>query len=214
MPGESPERVLGSADWIGPWLSSRLKNADSVALLVLPGLLLLVTSLGSLSRRDWKPGERPARLGLSAPFAIGVVFWFATAPDPRFLGPVLWILAALSAAWLLSPETSDTTSRPARRRVRSVAIVAAGLVCAASLGFTGFMCWKLGGPIIQPGPDAARPRLRAAPTREFRTGSGLVLRVPIVGDGCWDAPLPCTPYPAPRLTLRREGELGSGFVLR
>ena len=56
----------------------------------------------------------------------------------------------------------------------------------------------------------------AAPRSElqsFITRSGLRLYVPQEGDQCWDAPLPCTPYPNADLRLRRQGDLGSGFLL-
>ncbi|MGH7657841.1 MAG: hypothetical protein ACREL6_06365, partial [Gemmatimonadales bacterium] len=42
--------------------------------------------------------------------------------------------------------------------------------------------------------------------------SGLILNTPARGMLCWDAPLPCTPHPAPNLRLRRPGDLGGGFV--
>ena len=40
-----------------------------------------------------------------------------------------------------------------------------------------------------------------------------VVNVPTVSDSCWNAPLPCTAYPNPALRLRRDGDLGSGFML-
>jgi len=47
----------------------------------------------------------------------------------------------------------------------------------------------------------------------FTTDSGLVLHIPVASDQCWDAELPCTPYPNPKLRLRRPDDLSSGFVL-
>ncbi len=41
---------------------------------------------------------------------------------------------------------------------------------------------------------------------------GLAVNVPVEGELCWDAPLPCASPPIlVGLRLRREGDLGSGF---
>jgi hypothetical protein len=45
----------------------------------------------------------------------------------------------------------------------------------------------------------------------FVTRSGLVVHVPRAGEQCWDAPLPCTPYPHESLALRLPGDIGAGF---
>jgi hypothetical protein len=44
------------------------------------------------------------------------------------------------------------------------------------------------------------------------TGSGLTIYTPAAGGGCWDAPLPCTPYFRPQLRLRGKS-LSEGFYL-
>jgi hypothetical protein len=43
--------------------------------------------------------------------------------------------------------------------------------------------------------------------------TGFVVNVPRGTDSCWDAPLPCTPFPNPALRLRRPGDLRRGFML-
>ena len=47
---------------------------------------------------------------------------------------------------------------------------------------------------------------------EQRTDSGLIVYVPVEGDQCWDAPLPCTPYFNSGLRLRVPGKIASGFT--
>ncbi|MGH9418878.1 MAG: hypothetical protein ACRD3J_02800, partial [Thermoanaerobaculia bacterium] len=47
-------------------------------------------------------------------------------------------------------------------------------------------------------------------TRE--TASGLTVYVPVSGEQCWNAPLPCTPYFSANLALRVKGDMSSGFV--
>jgi hypothetical protein len=48
-------------------------------------------------------------------------------------------------------------------------------------------------------------------TKILETRSGLEVRVPVKGDQCWDAPLPCTPYFNNELELRKKENLQSGF---
>lgn len=50
-------------------------------------------------------------------------------------------------------------------------------------------------------------------TNEFVTDSGLSLVVPVKGATLGDAPLPCTPYPNKRLSLRKDDDLRHGFKL-
>src|SRR5206468_1084849 len=47
--------------------------------------------------------------------------------------------------------------------------------------------------------------------RAFTADSGLIPHIPEGTDRCWAAP--CTPYPSPALRLRREGDMGGGFIL-
>jgi hypothetical protein len=58
------------------------------------------------------------------------------------------------------------------------------------------------------------------PVTTFKTDSGLIVNTPSKLDpksmrlwpnACWDAPLPCTPNPAPNLQLREPGNLANGF---
>jgi hypothetical protein len=44
------------------------------------------------------------------------------------------------------------------------------------------------------------------------TVSGLAVYVPVQGNQCWDAPLPCTPYFDETLRLRNESSLRWGFL--
>ena len=202
-PGKDPKDVLGNRDWVRPWISARLRNADSVTLFVIPGaLFVLALFMGAVRRHD------PARSALIAalPAALSIATWFATAPDPRFLGAAVWTCAAAAIAAGVSRIKSDG------RRHRFTA--AAGVCAIASLAFTVYMGSIVGGLFVKPGRDAGRYPIRPVATTPFTTDSGLVLNVPKVGQQCWDAPLPCTPYPAPRLGLRDPDFPSSGFELK
>ena len=138
-------------------------------------------------------------------FGTWIAAWFWLAPDPRFLGASLWICAT----GLLVVATTARDGGAALTAIRTLAIA----IVATFICFSFYMGWKLNGIILQPGPrDGGYPISRIA-TKTFLTRSKLALQVPVKGDMCWEAPLPCTPYPAPRLMLREPEDLGSGFQL-
>ncbi|MFT5695121.1 MAG: hypothetical protein ACI9QQ_001096 [Myxococcota bacterium] len=199
-PGQSPEAVLGNNEWLAPWLRNRLRNGDSIALFVAPLALLIVAGFAAANRR-----RRPSatELGVALPFALGVIVWFAAAPDPRFLGGALW---ALSAS-LLSSQFPRDELQAAHRFGQRCILALVGLVVLTYLGFVIYMGGATGGAFIRPGPIQGRYPVKKIATNSFATQHGLTLNVPARGDQCWEAELPCTPYPAPRLR-RQDGDRG------
>jgi hypothetical protein len=128
----------------------------------------------------------------------GTLFWFTTAPDPRFgLGFVALLPLLLALPWLGA----------ALRRVTAGGLAA--LVLAALL----WEAWQVHGWEPHVFPAAAHHALVPAdyPVPEVRTVrlDGLDVQVPVINDQCWYASFPCTPFPDPRLELRgprlREG---------
>ena len=92
--------------------------------------------------------------------------------------------------------------RDAGRDVRAAAVV-------AILGLATLPAFD-GEPVVRhlvafEEPQAFRVEPRTLP-------SGLVVNVPSNETlCCWNAPLPCTPYPNPALRLRDPGNLEAGF---
>ncbi len=143
---------------------------------------------------------------------LGLAYWFAAAPDPRFAGAGFWLL--LCAA-LMAALQAATTLFP---RLPLKALVAAGML--------GLFVW-LRPPLIRR-VDAAQlimpinehtfaaAQVRQENTPYLRTGSGL--QVYIANDptrgACWDAPLPCTSLNdfVANLQLLEAGNLQSGFT--
>jgi hypothetical protein len=68
------------------------------------------------------------------------------------------------------------------------------------------------GTLVPPGPDHGLYDVGRPPITTYTTQSGLQVHVPVQGNRCWDAPLPCTPHPAPNLRLRST-DLGDGFAV-
>ena len=191
-PGLPADQVLNGTDWIGPWAQSLLANRIDV----LAPLVVLAAGLIGLSLAP--RGETRCFPALLAPLA-GIAFWLATAPDLRFLGASLWLLAAFTAA--------IAAARHGRRGAAAVLVLGFGASLAVLAGAA-----RRGALVLRPDPVHGFHPTPPASVVPFTTRSGLVLWVPQEAGNCWYAPLPCTPEPRADLRLRRPGELGSGFV--
>jgi len=188
--------VGGGWGWIGPWL----RRADRELILPVALTALSGVAVAILGRRKSRPPGRDPRpwLILLPPLA-GLAYWFFTAPAVRFGFFSLWILAAGAAALAFGALAAGAS----RRRLATVLVC--GLLLAACNVKKGF---------LGPGADHGFHPSQTEKMTTYVTRFGLLLHVPVKPNKpCWDAPLPCTPYPKPYLRLRRKGDLRSGFVL-
>jgi hypothetical protein len=120
--------------------------------------------------------------------ALGVMYVFLVAPDPRFAFGFLHVLGLAPIALGLSRLRA-----PSRRWL---ALLALAPLVALTLR------WSRIGHTRRPWhlDPVAFPRLPEAPVVELTNAWGVRVRVPISGDQCWDAPLPCAPRIGPDLT--------------
>lgn len=197
-PHAPPEEVLGSWDWLLPKL---VKGLGRLQEFILPLGICLLSLLGALW--GWRGGGLPPfrrrEAWLFLPPVLGLAFWFFSAPNIRFAGAAFWWLGAAGLVF----------ARPGEGMRRWLAVLV-GLAAAGI--WLGMLC--MGGLRALPAAQSGLLPIPATETREFVTTSGLRLNVPLDEDRCWVAPLPCTPYPDPRLELRVPGEMGSGFLIR
>lgn len=96
MPGISPEFVL--SDWV--WLTTWSKALpDRFSVLMALSILVLTANLGIFFLlKRYRLSSRMYALYL--PLLLGVIFWFVTAPDIRFLGAIPELSIVLGS-WLL-----------------------------------------------------------------------------------------------------------------
>jgi hypothetical protein len=199
------EEVLGNSDWVGPWAVRQLADVAGVSL---PLFIALGCAIACFRLRRREPGvdgpKLPRLWPAALPFVAMLLFLVVTAPDLwRFGGTSLWIIAIVAiAAWL--QRLGRTQSRNAFGRASRIVVVGGIALCAVSLV-------KIVRYVRVTGGLAEIPRVEL---RVFTSDSGLKLYVPTAGDPAWDAPLPSTPYPKPRLELRTPGDLGGGFEIR
>ncbi len=183
------EDVLGNWNWLPTWI--RLLNADAlnIFLLVIPLYTfaggVIVYLIRALLRRRFD-----LRYGiLIIPAIIGGLFWWITAPDPRFSGAVFWILAVLIVVmiWEISSHSRWDWL------IGLIAIGATGVVLASgySNSFTNV--------------EASLPIPYTRPTRSYKTESGFTYNIAREEDSnlqMGDPELPASPYLIPKLELR------------
>ncbi len=202
-PGQAYQTALASWDWLGPWWKASLTRWDFAVPLVLMGIALVIILAARLARGR-RPRPTPEHFALTAVATASfasLVFWFATAPDPRFLGAAPYLLPLA----LLEIGLATWSTHPAPRTAAILLGALGLLVIAFGLGAQPRWIAVPRGCLAQPIP-LARLTVR-------QTDSGLRVWAPEQGDLCWDAPLPCTPYFHPGLQLR-EGRFFAEFQLK
>ncbi|MCC6456039.1 MAG: hypothetical protein IT328_13885 [Caldilineaceae bacterium] len=201
--------------WVGPWLRA-LPSAGMRTVVGYPVAitLLLYAAYGmvrwALRRGRIQPIQqvhppqddppRPPPYGiLTLPIFLGLIFWWLTAPDPRFVRSLLWLLPVIMAHLLLMALAQAQWGRP--RLNGAIAFLIVNLAILAT--FAAYWPQALA---IAPGfAPLPRPKLAAQTLQP-----ALTVWTPVEDDRCWDAELPCTPYIVPFLQLRAE-DLRHGF---
>ncbi len=200
--GSDPEEVLGSWDWLAPWLSRLADNFFHTALpAAISTISLFLLAAGKVVNRS-KSGSG---LGLWAllPLLIMLVFWFFSFPNPKYARWLFWAFAALCVLLALLEWQQIP---PQRRALGAVA------VCAVCFAYTPFFVLRLGTFPLPAGPADGFYAREQPQIRRFETESGLILNAPMYGGQCWSLPLPCTDTPNSKVYARAPGDLGAGFA--
>lgn len=182
--------------WFGRWFAGAIKNrVDFIA----PALSSLVGFLFLLRRRIFTD---LFWLKLLLPAFGGLVFWFSLAPAFRFGEPAIWTTAACLGAVALQ-QVLPTISR----RTKQAALF--GLLALGAWCSYPRTLWRVYfRQLIEVHGFLPVPQARTMP---YSLSSGLSVRVPIETNQCWDATIPCSPYFADSLQLRRGENLRWGF---
>jgi len=157
------------------------------------------------------------------PTLVSLAAWLFSAPSTRYSRVLFWILATTSVcqalailwphlaekgkAWVVIGVTALGISSPLVEPPLA-AIIRRDNPVAAILQYN----------VILPAPGQWVSPMPAPPeVISYTTRSGLQVNVPRKPQGqetfakCWNAPLPCTPTPAPNLQLIEPGRLERGF---
>ena len=201
LPGEKYATAYGSeiSYWFPAWFQRY--SSHYTFYLLLAGFLMFVL-WGALRILRRKSEENDALVGLAIFNMLCIVFWFFSAPDPRFAEHLFWSCLALSTvlvAGQLTLARTLLTKYPAH-----ILIAFIGIMSFLKGGF-----FKYTPVLLEP------PAAKTAPvhTIVLRNGQNPPLKVliPVEGDQCGNSELPCTPYPDHNLKLRKPGVLRNGF---
>jgi hypothetical protein len=219
-------KVLNNWDWIIPWAINTSCNWSEVLeplLLALAGFfLILFCRITNKYDRNIQ-----ARIWLFLlPPVMSLVYWFITAPGVQYLGASLWILGVgLVALGIGCIKGLKSTGKLYIILFLYVALSLHFLPIQGKISFMKALIkeknitkalreihitkgWMTGPREMEGFSDIPKVALKT-----FVTNSGLVVYVPQKGDQCWDAPLPCTPYPHSNLYLRKEKDMRYGFSI-
>jgi hypothetical protein len=186
--------------WLGEWLHHALRNRISFQVPLVISLSGLAIALGAWIRRKSRP---PCPwLWLLLPSVASIFFWFWASPDLRFAQFAIWTTAGTLGAWGIVSAVSE--DRDGRAWVPLTALFVLMAWCLISFG------WKAPYQSLVSARELSR--LPRADVVIRHTTSGLAVNVPVEGNQCWDAPLPCTPYFDETLRLRKGDSMRWGFT--
>jgi hypothetical protein len=122
-PGTLPSLVLADSSWFGAWFHRVVARPDFILCLSVLGFSLFLLLIFCIRN----PAKTITRIVAGKPFpalclvyAASTAFWFLTAPDPRFLGAILALLALSSVGLTLNAASSE--------REYSIAAIGTGLI--------------------------------------------------------------------------------------
>ena len=200
-----PQDYLVDRSWMVKWFDRMWQWKAGFAypaMLAVAAICAAVASIAIARDKVRRRGNLLLALAIIPPLSA-LVFWFVTAPHPRFADPFLFLLAL--AGFL--PWLADTQHFRVRLLLVPVILVAINtplLLTQLERGLSPEIVMKWS-PAAEPVPQVEMER--------YRTASGLEIYTTASGDQCWDSALPSSPYRNPDLRLRGDS-LRAGFVSR
>jgi hypothetical protein len=217
--------VSGEASGLTVWLLHWGRNALVDAYEIAAPSLLIAVAFWNIVRRRKRGTLRAAGNAIGAgwqlllPLAASLVVWVA-APMPHYGAPLFWCVGALLGSYAFAAIDNDR-GRPSG--LFAAAMVAGLSPCLVSPAWFLMQSTKANGLVTTivdanvkiPEKGQWFQSGEAIPNvKPFTTNSGLVLNTPTGAFGrCWNAPLPCTPNPAPNLRLRVPDHIERGFAV-
>lgn len=204
LPGTHWKNVLGSWTWLHPWLLGISKYYRTPV--VYPLMLTALFCICAMVIGRLKKARRPHYLewAILLPSIVALIYWFFTAPNPRF-AHAIFFLASISSILLFLSSIQDTIR--ARMFITTICIV----FLVGNVHFVQFTFHQRG--LIKLVSTSGWHAVKEVPLDRKVTSSGLTVYTPKTGDQCWDSPLPSTPHFNDRLRLRNPANMSSGFTV-
>ncbi len=200
------QEVLGNRAWLAPWFQTILRDNTNV---VYPAVFATVFCILALAVSRLKKNRRPGGLEWSILLCspVSLVYWFLTAPDPRFAGAAFFLFM-ISAILLFLIAVRNIAGK------RIFILVLCVVFCGCNADLFSYIVRHARN--LQSVSTVGWHPVQQAPLDKKTTLSGLVVYVPVnrnADDRCWDSPLPSTPHFNERLRLRRPADISSGFTV-
>jgi hypothetical protein len=192
--GQGPEEVFGHGfwHWFSTWLDNFRMSHEFILLVIACALLAWRMASGPARSAVRRAGEWTA----VAACVLGIAQWFLGAPDLRYGGFLFWLLPAALLAPMVATAMSDPT-----QRLKMVGLSL--LLCVWGGGFAFRVNARV--PKLWGRPPAPQ----TVEVQHTPLGPGILLRVPVSGDQCFDTALPCSPQGS--WVLRTPSSLADGF---
>jgi hypothetical protein len=184
---ENVARSLKSWQWLPNWyqrVASELTNRFTwpaqnglAGLIALSGFALFVNPL----RKNFRD-----LLLLAAPLLIYAIFWFITAPEPRYFGTTVWMLAMCPALTFIAGGSR-------------FGLIASLANLSVSILPISFSAWEFRWSWAQPEPRL--PEVHVVETLPVASHHGVLVWVPREGDRTFDSPIPSSQGPVPGLAF-------------
>jgi len=142
---------------------------------------------------------------LALPSLVGLIFWFITAPDIRFLGSIPYILISCSLLSIAPLLEKNQFFWVVIKKIQRHFLISFFLLSSIAVPLRFPIS-----PIKRIFTEGFQP-IRTVPTIEYRTHSGLTVYIPQQSGLCFDAQLPCTPYSNPNLQLETRATYPHSF---
>jgi len=224
LPGLHWQTSLDNWQWLGPW-SKRITKTPSITF---PASLAFLSLLALLFFKIF--GRFKPKKEIFPFFSLPVfcfVFWFFKAPDPRFAGSFFWVAASAGIVFFFAGLKYKHKIKILKAFISFYLVLSlAEVILVGEKRFIfdlfqkkrvlfALKNLKLNSTLLvkRAGENYGFYKAPYFGAEKFTTSSGLVLFVPKEKNQCWDAPLPCTPYPNAKLKLRGKNNLRYGFII-
>jgi hypothetical protein len=136
-------------------------------------------------------------LVLTTPLMIYAIFWFISAPEPRYFGTTVWIFA-------MCPALTFIAGGPRLGLISSLANLSVSILPIFFSAWEFRWAWARAEPRL--------PEVGVVQTIPVASRHGVLVWVPTQGDRTFDSPLPSSQGPVPELALLNPAKgIAGGF---
>ena len=188
-------------EWIIKWSFNRTVEDLVLSIITILGMFLFILQDTYKYIRTKRSGNHDAYFFIFLDVSIfsGALFWFLSAPDPRFgYGYLVAGFIVFISRIFYSILTHNIL-------YKAIALVS---ICLLSISIVkSFASPNITENFVLP------PQVATANTEIQITDDNFSYSIPTDGDQCWDAPLPCAPKTISGLHLR-ENDFSDGFRIK